>query len=88
MIALGAVVAGVGTGMLLPTLLTWAVNRLEFDQRGRGHRPVDRCPLHRPVLSPVLIAGIGVLAGVAVVMAGVSVLATRRNSVPLDVTND
>jgi hypothetical protein len=49
---------------------------------------VDRCPLHRPVLSPVLIAGIGVLAGVAVVMAGVSVLATRRNSVPLDVTND
>ncbi|MDR6987410.1 MFS family permease [Paenarthrobacter nitroguajacolicus] len=33
---LGAVVASAGTGVLLPTLLTWAVNGLEFSQRGRG----------------------------------------------------
>lgn len=32
----GAVVASAGTGVLLPTLLTWAVNGLEFQQRGRG----------------------------------------------------
>ena len=33
---LGAVIASAGTGVLLPTLLTWAVNGLEFSQRGRG----------------------------------------------------
>ena len=32
----GAVVASTGTGVLLPTLLTWAVNGLEYQQRGRG----------------------------------------------------
>ncbi|MEV7134306.1 MFS transporter [Arthrobacter sp. NPDC093128] len=32
----GAVIASAGTGVLLPTLLTWAVNGLEFQQRGRG----------------------------------------------------
>ncbi|WP_460440469.1 MFS transporter [Amycolatopsis stemonae] len=35
-ITIGSVFTGFGTGMLLPTLLTWAVNRLTFDQRGRG----------------------------------------------------
>ncbi|WP_258141770.1 MULTISPECIES: MFS transporter [unclassified Arthrobacter] len=32
----GAVIASAGTGVLLPTLLTWAVNGLDFAQRGRG----------------------------------------------------
>ncbi len=32
----GAIVTGFGTGLMLPTLLVWAVNRLTFDQRGRG----------------------------------------------------
>lgn len=32
----GAVIASAGTGVLLPTLLTWAINGLSFDQRGRG----------------------------------------------------
>jgi MFS family permease len=32
----GAVISSAGTGVLLPTLLTWAVNGLEFRQRGRG----------------------------------------------------
>ncbi|MGA8789546.1 MAG: MFS transporter [Paenarthrobacter sp.] len=33
---LGAVIASAGTGVMLPTLLTWAVNGLDFSQRGRG----------------------------------------------------
>ena len=33
---LGAVIASAGTGVLLPTLLTWAVSGLDFSQRGRG----------------------------------------------------
>lgn len=32
----GAVIASAGTGILLPTLLTWAVNGLDLEQRGRG----------------------------------------------------
>jgi MFS family permease len=32
----GAVVTSAGTGLLLPTLLTWAVSGLTMEQRGRG----------------------------------------------------
>ncbi|MDE3722918.1 MFS transporter [Nocardiopsis sp. N85] len=35
-IIVGAVITGFGTGLLLPTLVLWAVNRLAFEQRGRG----------------------------------------------------
>ena len=35
-VVLGAVITGFGTGLLLPTLVLWAVNRLTFEQRGRG----------------------------------------------------
>jgi MFS family permease len=98
-IAAGAVIAGLGTGMLLPTLLTWAINRLEFEQRGRGTGLWTGALFIGQFLSPVLIAGIAagigglqpairVLSVVAVAMAGVSALVTRHNSVPLDVTND
>ncbi|MEA5455175.1 MFS transporter [Sinomonas sp. JGH33] len=33
---IGAVVTSAGTGLLLPTLLTWAVSGLQLEQRGRG----------------------------------------------------
>lgn len=36
LVIIGAVIASAGSGVLLPTLLTWAVNGLNFDQRGRG----------------------------------------------------
>ncbi|MGI5127946.1 MFS transporter [Pseudonocardia sp. CA-107938] len=32
----GAVITGFATGLMLPTLLTWAVRDLEYAQRGRG----------------------------------------------------
>jgi len=31
-----AVVTGVGNGLILPSLLTWALGPLTFEQRGRG----------------------------------------------------
>jgi protocatechuate 3,4-dioxygenase beta subunit len=40
------VLTGFGTGMLLPTLLTWAMNRLTFAQRGRAAGR-DRCARRR-----------------------------------------
>jgi MFS family permease len=36
LVAVGAVIASAGTGLLLPTLLTWALSRLGFAERGRG----------------------------------------------------
>ncbi len=98
-ITVGAVITGFGTGMLLPTLLTWAVNRLDFEQRGRGTGLWTGTLFVGQFLSPVLIAGIGASVGglqpalgvlgiATLVMAGLSVVATRRNSVPLDLTND
>ncbi len=34
--AVSAVVAGLGNGLMLPSLLTWALGSLTFEQRGRG----------------------------------------------------
>jgi MFS family permease len=98
-ITVGAVVAGLGTGMLLPTLLTWAVNRLDFAQRGRGTGVWTGSLFLGEFVCPLLIAAIGagvgglrpaigVLGIVALVMAGISLLVTRRTSVALNVTNE
>ena len=98
-ITLGAVMTGVGTGLLLPTLLTWAVNRLQFEQRGRGTGLWTGTQFIGQFLSPLLIAGIaagvgglrpalGVLAVVVAVCAVVTVFVIPRTAAPLNVTND
>ncbi|WP_249227960.1 MFS transporter [Kutzneria sp. CA-103260] len=97
-ITAGAVVAGFGNGMLLPVLLTWTVNRLEFQQRGRGTGLWIGAMSTGGFLCPLLITAIaagagglrpaiGVLGILAVTMAAVSVL-TTRDSVPLNLTTD
>jgi len=35
-VVVAAVVTGFGNGLLLPSLLTWALGSLSFEQRGRG----------------------------------------------------
>jgi predicted MFS family arabinose efflux permease len=98
-ISIGAVCAGFGTGMLLPTLLTWAVNRLDFEQRGRGTGLWTGTLFVGEFVCPVLVAAIGagvgglrpaigVLGAIAAVMAAVCMWVTRRNNVPLNITND
>jgi MFS family permease len=98
-ITAGAIIAGLGTGMLLPTLLTWAVNRLDFEQRGRGTGLWTGALFIGEFLCPLLIAAIGagvgglrsaigVFAGIALVMAVVSWLVARRGAVALNVTHD
>ncbi|MFI5959456.1 MFS transporter [Cryptosporangium sp. NPDC051539] len=96
-IMLGAVIAGAGTGLMLPTLLTWAVNRLRFDQRGRGTGLWTGTLFLGEFLAPLLIAGLsagagglrpalGVLAVVAVAFAVLTVLVVPRSAGPLNVT--
>ncbi|MEU9343823.1 MFS transporter [Streptomyces sp. NPDC048278] len=35
-VVIGDVIAGAGNGLLLPTLLTWALSTLRYEERGRG----------------------------------------------------
>ncbi|MEU5265846.1 MFS transporter [Amycolatopsis sp. NPDC021455] len=96
-ITIGAVFTGFGTGMLLPTLLTWAVNRLAFDQRGRGTGLWTgtlfvgefACPLALAAIG----AGTGGLQGALAVLGIASAIGAvltafllRRNNRPLNVT--
>jgi MFS family permease len=99
LITLGAVLTGAGTGLLLPTLLTWATNRLSFEQRGRGTGLWTGALFIGEFLCPLLIAGIGaavgglrpalaVLAALAAVLAVVTLIIVPRDAEPLDVTHD
>lgn len=98
LITLGAVVTGLGTGMLLPTMLTWAVNRLSFEQRGRGTGLWTGTLFIGEFLSPLVIAALGVgvgglqpalavLAVATVLVAGITVVALRRHTEPLNVSH-
>jgi len=98
-ITVGAVLTGLGTGLLLPTLLTWAVNSLHFEQRGRGTGLWTGTLFIGQFTSPLIIAAIGVAAGglqpalgvlgiVAAVMAVVTGLTLPRNARPLTATTD
>jgi MFS family permease len=62
-IAIGSVLTGLGTGLLLPTLLTWAVNRLSFAQRGRGTGLWTGTLFIGQFLSPLVIGAAGAAVG-------------------------
>lgn len=96
-VTVGAILAGFGTGMLLPTLLTWAMNRLTFAQRGRGTGIWTGSLFIGQFLCPLIVAGVAAVAGglqpaiavlgvVALVMAVVTGLALRGSHEPLDST--
>jgi MFS family permease len=87
-IVLFAVVTGLGNGLLLPSLLTWALGSLTFEQRGRGTGWWTAavflgqfiCPLVVLALSAAL-GGLGaalVVVGVLAVVAAVVVRSSRQ----------
>lgn len=60
----GAMITSAGTGLLLPTLLTWAVSGLKLEQRGRGTGVWTGCLYVGQFLSPIVLTiGAGVLGG-------------------------
>jgi MFS family permease len=87
----GAVVAGAGTGILLPALLTWAVSGLEFKQRGRGTGIWTGSLFVGQFLTPIVVgaaaAGLGGLnvalgtLGIACAVAVLAVIAAGRRAV-------
>ncbi|MDX3661769.1 MFS transporter [Streptomyces sp. ID05-26A] len=62
-ITVGAVLTGLGTGALLPTLLTWALDQLDFAHRGRGTGLWTGTLFVGQFLSPLVIASVASAAG-------------------------
>ncbi|MFG1646329.1 MFS transporter [Amycolatopsis sp. NPDC049252] len=95
-ITIGAVLTGFGTGMLLPTLVTWAVKRLAFEQRGRGTGLWTSTLFLGEFASPLVLSAISTGAGgirgalavlglATAIMAGLTAVVVRRNNRPLHV---
>jgi MFS family permease len=87
LVVVAAVVTGFGNGLLLPSLLTWALGPLTFEQRGRGTGVWTSalfigqfvCPLVVLALSGAL-GGLGsalLILGIVAVLAAVGVHLTR-----------
>ncbi|MFF8969114.1 MFS transporter [Streptomyces sp. NPDC014995] len=90
LLVVGAVINCLGTGMLLPALLTSAMSRLAFEDRGRGtglwmaafFGGEFVCPLVLLAVEPAvgsLAGAVGVLGLVAALVAG-GLLAARRRA--------
>ncbi len=62
-VAVAAAVAGIGGGLLLPTLLTWAMRDLTVEQRGRGTGAWQGSFFIGQFLSPLVVAAIAYAAG-------------------------
>lgn len=93
-IALGAMITGFSTGLLLPTLLVWTVNRLTYAQRGRGTGWWNSALTFGQFCSPLVVAGLGAAAGglrpavaalavLAAGMAGIVLVVQRHQAEPL-----
>ncbi|WP_036553547.1 MFS transporter [Nocardioides insulae] len=84
-IVAGAIIASAGTGLMLPTLLTWALSGLTFEDRGRGTGMWTAALFLGEFICPLLIvaltAAVGGLGG-ALILVGVVALVmavlTRR----------
>ncbi|SDP59807.1 Predicted arabinose efflux permease, MFS family [Klenkia soli] len=74
----GAVIASAGTGIMLPSLLTWVVGGLALEERGRGTGRWTAALFLGEFLCPLLVIAIsGALSGIAAAVAvvgGISVL--------------
>ncbi|MDJ0392480.1 hypothetical protein QMK17_03920 [Rhodococcus sp. G-MC3] len=94
MVVVGGVVTSAGGGILLPTLLTWVLGAMPFEERGRGTGAWTGSLFIGQFLSALVILAIGTVTGglsSALVVAGVltlvlAVVAARlpsvRHSIP------
>jgi MFS family permease len=65
----GVLVASAGTGLLLPTLIAWAVARIPFESRGRSTGIWTSSFFLGQFLTPILIGAITGAASISVAMA-------------------
>jgi MFS family permease len=75
-VVVGAVIASFGTGLLLPTMITWCISRLTYDQRGRGTGVFTASIFFGEFLCPlVVLAATGAVGGLAPAIAAVGIAA-------------
>lgn len=79
MTVIGAAVNGIGSGLVLPTLITWALSQLSFEVRGRGTGVWNTAMFLGQFLSPLIILWLksasGSLGGAVLVYAIASLAA-------------
>jgi MFS family permease len=88
-IIVGAVIASFGTGILLPTLVTWSIARLGYEQRGRGAGLFTSALFLGEFITPLVVLAltgsvgtlglaIAVIGGFSIVLCVVLAVVTRR----------
>lgn len=78
LVAVGAVIASAGSGLLLPTLGTWVINLLSFENRGRGTGLWNASFMIGQFFCPLVVVGLSSLLGglpAALALLGVASLA-------------
>jgi MFS family permease len=76
MVVVFAVVTGFGNGLLLPSLLSWALGSLTFEQRGRGTGVWTSAMFIGQFVCPLVILGLsGAIGGLGTALAVVGALA-------------
>jgi MFS family permease len=71
-----AVAAGFGNGLLLPSLLTWALGSLTFEQRGRGTGVWTSSLFIGQFVCPLVVIGLsGAISGLGSALAALGVVA-------------
>src|SRR3954452_16048466 len=90
-VVVAAVVTGLGNGLLLPSLLTWALGSLSFEQRGRGTGWWTAAVFLGQFICPLVVLGLSdaisglgsalVVVGVVAAAAAVAVRTTQRREV-------
>ncbi|MCO7220910.1 MFS transporter [Klenkia sp. PcliD-1-E] len=92
-VTVGAVVAGIGGGLLLPSLLVGTTSRLGYAQRGRGTGAWTSAFFLGQFVCPVLVVGLTaatdeltralvLVGGFGLLLAGLAFVLLRRTAVP------
>jgi MFS family permease len=71
-VAIGAIIGGAGSGLLLPTMLTWALASIRFEERGRSTGLWTSAFFFGQFVTPILMGGI--VAGVGALPIAVGVV--------------
>jgi len=71
LLMVGAVIAGFGGGLLLPTLITWAISGLPYDLRGRATGAWTSSIFFGQFICPLIIAALAAATGSLSVAVGI-----------------
>jgi len=88
-VIVGAIITSFGTGILLPTLVTWSISRLGYEQRGRGTGLFTGALFFGEFITPLVVLAltaatgtlgiaIGVIGVASIVVCVVLAVALRR----------